>query len=205
MSSDTRPVRRKLRSLAGGTSVAMAALIMSCADAQVGGTADSRTQAQTTPTPRPGQSVLGGAVAGHEPTPRTTASPSASPTVVPPTPDATSTPREGAISVSISPSAVELSVPPGEGDGPPAGKPYFAQLSAFVVMADGSTSSAAIWRSLAPEIATVSATGLVTVLGPGPGTGPWTVGIEAKSQDGRASDVRLVKVTALGDVGVAVE
>lgn len=193
------------RFLFGLATATLAGAVISCADVSTRGVDPRGSQSQTPPAPKPGQTTLGGSVAGNEPTPSPKPSGSATPTPTIASPSPAATAPHGALGLSISPTTVMLSVPPGEGDGPSAGMAHSAQLAAFVMMADGSTSSTAVWRSLSPEIATVSASGLVTVLGPGGGTGPWSVGIEATSQDGFASEVRIVTVRAVGEVGVSIE
>lgn len=72
-------------------------------------------------------------------------------------------------------------------------------------MSDASTASTVIWNSLTPSIATVNATGLVTAVGPGAGSGPWTVQIQATSTDTKAVAVRNVLVNAQGDVAISVQ
>lgn len=151
-------------------------------------------------TPTPHASGLAGGVSGTSATP--TPNPNATPT---PTPSPSPTPINWARSVTISPNSPRLSLPATNASGAPALYPTTAQLTALVVFQDQSTASAVTWGSLDAAIATVSVGGLVTILGPGIGAGPWTVGIKATSVDGSASSVINVGVDSAGGVALTVE
>lgn len=152
--------------------------------------------------PTPGSSGLQG-TAGGSADPSATPTPSPSPT---PTATPTQTPQVVALAVSITPSSLKLSVPAGIGLGEAANYPTSATLKATVTMSDTSTSSAVTWVSLNPDIAAIDASsGLLTVLAPGAGTGPWTVQIQAISADQKATGTRNVTVTAEGEVTIDVQ
>lgn len=156
---------------------------------------------QPTPTPSGLQGGVGGSA---DPSATPTPSPSPTPTATP-----TQTPQVVALAVSITPSSLKLSVPAGSGGTgleTPANYPTSATLKATVTMSDTSTSSAVTWVSLNPDIASINASsGLLTVLAPGAGAGPWTVQIQAISADTKATGTRNVTVTAEGEVAIDVQ
>ncbi len=176
-----------------------------CSDPDTGiparAAAGSNGSASAAPSGGPKDGLQGGVGTGS-PLPSANPSSTASPTQ-PPSP--TATPAPYASSVTISPLSVRISVPPGAGVDPSAGYLTTAHLSATVKMSDGTTATDVTWTSLAPAIATVEATGLVTAVGPGSGAEPWTVSIKAVSADGKATAVRSVTVTAQGDVAISVQ
>lgn len=155
---------------------------------------------QPTPTP---SGLKGGVGGSDDPAATPTPSPSPSPTA---TPSPTPTAQIVALAVSITPSSLQLSVPAGLGTGVAAGYPTSATLKAVVTLSDQSTSSAVTWVSLNPDIASIHAsTGLLTVLAPGTGSGPWTVQIQAISADTKVTGTRNVLVTAEGEVAIDVQ
>ena len=139
------------------------------------------------------------------PTPDVTATPAPTPTLAP-TPTPPPTPGPPAVSMVILPADYsDLVVPAATDASKPAGYPSSIQFAAYVRFFDDSTSSAAAWSSDQPQIASVSSTGLVKAVAPGPGTGPWEVYITAKSLDNQATQTRLVVVKAIGDLEFTVE
>lgn len=187
-----RGIPRALPPLAAALAVAIAAVGGCTGEEGVAGLGLKR------PTAAPSSGNLaGGSSTPGSPSPTPSAS---APT---PTPSPTPTPQAVALAVSISPATVQLSVPAGAGAGLPANYPTTAQLSALVTFSDGSTSSVATWVSSDPSVVAVGpTTGLVTVQGPGVGTGPWTIPIQAYSADQKASGVRNVTVSAEGAVAI---
>jgi uncharacterized protein YjdB len=107
--------------------------------------------------------------------------------------------------VSIAPLSPKIWVPATEAIGLPLGKTGQVRLTATVVMDDHAQHDRVAWLSLNPAIATVDQTGLVTAVGMGEGSGPWSVAIKATADDGKASGIRFVNVLADGDVAVTVE
>lgn len=122
------------------------------------------------------------------------------------TPAPTPTPAPYAIALTVTPATAQLSVPAGTGTGTVAGYPTSVQLSALVTMSNGSTSNSVTWVSSNPDVAwVVPTTGLVTIMGPGTGTGPWNVQIQAISADQKKTGVANITVTAEGEVTLNVE
>lgn len=131
--------------------------------------------------------------------PAPTPTPSTNPTTAP-----TATPAPSPRSVSVLPTSVTIWLPATETAGEALGKPFSAQLTATVLMSDGSTHGQVTWRSLSPQIATVDAAGLVTAVRAGVGEGPWSVAVEAVAPDGTTKGTRHVSVHAEGGVDVII-
>ncbi len=113
-----------------------------------------------------------------------------------------------AYSVYVSPAGLKLNVPPAPGSSlSSAGYPYSATLSAQVLFTDGSTGSTVTWGvgGANAGIATISADGVLSVLGSGSGSGPWTITVDAVAVDGAATGSRDVTVDDSGDAAVSVD
>ncbi len=113
-----------------------------------------------------------------------------------------------ATSVAISPASLTLYVPPAPGSTlPPATYATSASLSAKVAMSDGNSTTSVTWELTGPNagIATLDASGSLSIVTSGSGTGPWTLTVKAVSADGDATGSENVTVEAVGDAAVSVQ